>query len=284
MHDDSSDPDPEIGSEQTSLHDWASSLDRIIPASLPAAWVRLWGQPGWLPRPSGCLPRPDEVDVLTDLGPMLGWVAPPGCVAIAVVADGAVLPDSVAGRSGSGRVRVTCLLDRWGRTAGRINVDDRPARLAVPSGGRLLDSMRRAFDLPTPPPTAPASALVERIWLGAVADATKRAAVALGWEQVCRLHPAVAVLAQHGLEVTNDLVAEASRLAPGAWSWEWLRQQTAERRWGAGLLAPELADWMDEGMFSRWVLDETRSAAELLAEAAPGLSPTAIRRLEVLTG
>lgn len=282
MHHHCSVPDP--GSGQTPLDDWAWHIDRIIPASLSAAWVRLWAPPGWRADPAAPLPEPEDIEVVPDLCPMMGWVAPPRCLAIAVVADGSVLPDPATDPGGSGRVRVVCLLDRWGRVAGRIHLDDHPIRLEPPSGGRLLDCMRRAFDLPTPPPTAPSAALVERIWLGAVVDATRGGVVALGWEQVRRLHPAVTVLAGHGLEVTDGLVDDALRLAPAAWSWEWLRRQTADGRWGGHLVDPELADWMDEGMFSRWVLDETRTSAELLAEAAPGLSPTAIHRLEDLTG
>jgi hypothetical protein len=82
--------------------------------------------------------------------------------------------------------------------------------------------------------------------------------------------------------MTDDLVDAALRLAPATWTWEWLRQQTAEGRWGVDLVAPELADWTDEGMFSRWILDETRPSSDLLAEVTSGVSATALRRLRGL--
>jgi hypothetical protein len=283
LYDESSDRDARAG--EPPLDDWARRIDSIIPATCPFAWVRWWAQPGWSLPSTALLPEPTHVEIVGDLRPMMGWVAPPHCLATAVVADGTAFPvdqGAPGGPSGSAPVRVVCLLDRWGRVAGRIHLDGRPPHLEPPSGGRLLDSMHRIFGLPTPPPAAPSSVLVDRIWLGAVADASREGAVALGWEQVLRLHPAVAVLAGHGLEMTDALVGDAVRLAPGAWSWEWLRQQCAESRWGDHLVSPELADWMDEGMFSRWVLDETCAPAELLTGLAPYLSPTALRRLRAL--
>jgi hypothetical protein len=292
---------------QSSLDDWAEHLDRIIPAGSGAVWVRLWAPPGsdrltppWpeSARPELSCPEPGDVEILSDLCGLMGWVAPPCCLAIAVVADGNVLPTAPgpagagtagagtagagtagAGTAGAGTVRVVCVLHRSGRVSTRIHLDGRPTSLEPPSGGRLLDSMRRAFALPTAAPTTPSTALVGRIWLGVVADACRDGMVALGWEQVRRLHPAVALMASHGMAVTDETVDAALRLAPQVWSWEWLRQQTAEGRWAADLVAPALADWMDEGMFSRWVLDETRGIDELLAEVGPGLSHTARQRL-----
>jgi hypothetical protein len=269
------------------LDAWARHIDRTIPPGRPAAWIRLWDHPGSAARGSDPLPGPDDVEILLDLCGMMGWLAPPTCVAIAVVADGTVQPEHPAVPAGEAPpvgVRVVCLVERSGRVAARIHLDGRPTSLEPPSGGRLLDCMLRAFGLPTPPPTAPSMILVERIWLGAVVDASRDGMVALGWEQVRRLHPAVAVLESQGLEMTDDLVDAALRLAPATWTWEWLRQQTAEGRWGVDLVAPELADWMDEGMFSRWVLEETRRSTDLLHEAAPGVSTAALHRLERIVG
>jgi hypothetical protein len=45
------------------------------------------------------------------------------------------------------------------------------------------------------------------------------------------------------------------------------------------IIDPELAGWMDDGMFARWVLSDLPSPDELLATVRPYLAPSAARRL-----
>jgi hypothetical protein len=216
----------------------------------------------------------------------------------------AVVADGVAHRIGesgpASGVRVICVVDRHGRVAGRTRVagatpittpDDRDQRTVnqliaeaplltdAPEGGRLLDAMLRCFELPTPPPAALSTEWFHRMWLASVAQAAGDRAVALGWEQVRRLHPAVAALIRAGLPTTDELVDAAIRLAAQAWSWEHIRLEAAEGLWEEELISADIAEWMDDGMFSRWVLDETRTVDELLADLAGALSVDAERRI-----
>jgi len=56
-------------------------------------------------------------------------------------------------------------------------------------------------------------------------------------------------------------------------------QQADRRGWADDLPDDSLADWMDEGMFSRWVLQGMRTTAELLELITPWVAPSVLTKL-----
>jgi hypothetical protein len=94
------------------------------------------------------------------------------------------------------------------------------------------------------------------------------------------LHPAARVLTHHGERVPLDHFAAVVRAAASAWTWPRLREQAQGEGWLADQFPPGLAAWMDDGMFSRWLLDGHHSLEELLIAVRSVLSPSAARRVK----
>jgi hypothetical protein len=143
----------------------------------------------------------------------------------------------------------------------------------------MLDCLRRCFDLPTPPPVGGPGRLQTVAWLAAIFERAENARRPLSWSDVAKLHPVARVIGSDLEESGSPLLAGMVRAAGSAWSWERLRHQAAEGDDLQDLIDPELAAWMDEGMFARWILDDLPSPDEMLAALRPRLSPSAARRL-----
>ena len=158
----------------------------------------------------------------------------------------------------------------------------------VPEQGRILDALKRCFRLPTPPPEVPAAVLHSTAWLASVIDEGLFSERRLTWAEVERLHPLAralsgelavrANLAGDARGPTESLLRQLLRVAAPAYSWEEILRQAAEGELDE-LLEPELAAWMDEGMFSRWILSSLPSLDQLLHVARQSLVPSAARRL-----
>jgi hypothetical protein len=116
-------------------------------------------------------------------------------------------------------------------------------------------------------------------WLAAVLEASDRSARLLSWSEVSRLHPVARLVAGDAGADCSELLPALTRVATATWSWDDLRRRVSEFDGLGGLVDPELAAWMDEGMFARWVLAALPSAEEMLAGARPLLVPSAARRL-----
>lgn len=212
----------------------------------------------------------------------LGWSAPPPCRALAMVATGRVrpleeaveLPASLA--SGvPGGVRMACVVSRTGRMGWHMILPDGSAFDEMPESGRVLDVMLRCLDLPTPPPADPADTIVAYGWLAALLDADPPQRP-LGWSRVLDFHPALSGCDQHLDAPLKEAVIE---METGTASWEDARQAVADGYGGESMPPPELAAWMDEGMFSRWILAMMRPLEDMLDEVRPRLRPAAARRL-----
>jgi hypothetical protein len=273
-------------------------IERLSPTGTSPVWVRIFGRRD----PVHGRINPEWAEMESGLDRLMGWKAPPRCQAIAIAAGGnvrAVPPDdddrSPAAGTGasagadqpwptSGRVHTVFILDREGRMSVRTTFPDGSTLESGGDAGRLPDALRRCFGLATAPPSVPSSELLERMWLGKVAAAAAGGAVALSWQQVRRLHPTVDALKATGLRLNDEVIDAAMRIAPEAWSWDRIRTQAAEGSWDETLVPADVADWMDEGMFSRWVLEGTRTVADLLEDVLPWLSPSARRRLKRALG
>jgi hypothetical protein len=242
-------------------------------------WVRVLDAPDGDPDEGFALAMSDEPEGL------FGWEATADCQAVGMVATGRVqaLPAarSAVGSAHAGQVRMACLVTRLGEIAWQV---DRPAgtgsgaALNAPAEGRILDCLRRCFALPTPPPPETPGRLQDVVWLVAVLDRASRLPRRLNWSDVSRLHPVAQVL-RTDLGERDAELSGLLRLAGSAWTWEELRQQTAQQALLPDLVDPAMAAWMDEGMFARWVMAELPDRDELLTAVRPHLAPSAARRL-----
>jgi len=170
-------------------------------------------------------------------------------------------------------------MDRSGRMAGHTRLGDGTVIPTPPETGRLVDALRRCFGLPTAPAEFPPSELISRLWLASVLARSEDAAVTLGWKQVRELHPSAEALRSVGVPLTGPTLDRAREVAATSWTWSRLRLRAIEGEWLSPLIEPKLASWMDEGMFSRWVLDGTRTATELLELVTPWVSPSVFTKL-----
>jgi len=252
--------------------------DRVADQGRPV-WVEVRDLPGADADFSLCF--------LEDPQGFLGREAPPDCLAVGVVATGKVTvadseieaPVPLAPGVTTG-IRMCCLVTRDGLVGWRMTLPDGRSLAQAPTEGRLLDCLRRCLALPTPPPPVGAGQLQSVFWLAAILEEVHRTDRKLSWREVVRLHPAAELLG--GFDASADLqpdLPELIRIAGDSWSWELLRQQAVSDRWAKELVSPDLAAWMDEGMFARWILGALPGPDELVARIRPQLVPSAARRL-----
>jgi hypothetical protein len=277
-----------VGGKVVSMNDW----DRLAQLLLEAAgdevaergcpiWVRVLDPPDGDREKAFALALSDEPDGL------LGWVATPDCQAVGLVATGRLraLPGAPAGAidPGRDRLRLACLVTRHGEVVTKMALPDGTgnglSNYDAPSEGRMLDSLRRCFELRTPPPPVGPGRLQAVAWLVAILEHGTAASRQLSWSDVSRLHPVALALGTDLGGSDAGLLSGLLRLAASAWSWEDLRRQAERDACLADVIDPKLARWMDEGMFARWILSELPSPDELLARVRPYLAPSAARRL-----
>jgi hypothetical protein len=219
----------------------------------------------------------------------LGWQAPPECIAVGVLATGqAHVTETPVERPQpfppgvTTGIRMCCLVTRSGEIAWRMTLPDGRSIDEAPQEGRLLDCLKRCFSLPTPPPPVGAGHLLSVLWLSAILDEIRRADRRLTWGEITRLHPSAGLIGGGGDRVIPDC-DEVSPLggavAGEILSWEGLRLRAITERWCADLVSSELAAWMDEGMFARWVLGALPAPDELVARIRPLVAPSTARRL-----
>jgi hypothetical protein len=217
----------------------------------------------------------------------LGWEAPPECIAVGVVATGRahVADTPVEARSPFSPgvvpdIRMCCLITRHGEVTWRMTLPDGRSFCDAPHDGRLLDCLKRCFALPTPLPPAGPGHLLSVFWLGAIIDEDRRVGRRLTWREISQLHPVATIMSPGtGMCDAPQDFSDYIRAAASTWSWETLRRRAVTDSWAAELVSPELAAWMDEGMFARWILGALPAPDELVARIRPRLAPATARRL-----
>ena len=131
----------------------------------------------------------------------------------------------------------------------------------VPGGvGTIPDALKRAVGVPTDPAEVPFTGWVARMLLQLIIGDAPRGHRRVPW---CQLRPSIesyAALADEG-------------------SWETLRSVAAKRPAVISDLTPDVAAWMDEGIFSRWVIGGLPSYDHLLEEARKACTPEAFTQL-----
>lgn len=271
--------------------DGRRQLQRAVDAFDVVITERGWTQPPLLLRIEGDLGPDGGFDLSVrqlDRHPaevLLGFSAPLTWTAIGVSTEGWVSPGEHArddgaevwARSSGVRVRVLVLLSRGGDRAGRICWEDGRCLPEPPGEGLVVDCLRRALGRPTPPPTATTNLLFGTMWLENVLVESREVRQPLTWSQAAALHPAMQLMAADAPAVRPDDVVGPMRALAKVCDWSMVRQQ-AMRGWTAGL-EPSLAEWMDPGMVSRWLLDRRPGIEELLDELAGVCSPSVLRRI-----
>lgn len=260
-----------------SLTRLAQSMESLRPMGAQPAWAEISGP---LERPSGVRWRPD-------LDTMVGFGAPPSCAAIAAVgygwahglADGPPGAREILAPGEHRRVRIVCLMTRQGDLAGYLRDGTTILVREPPTLGRVLDCIRRCFQLPTPPPEQPSDLLLANMWLANVVGATERATKPLTWPAIAYLHPVLEVAAAEGVDVPAPQFRRIMHVGAEVWSWSFLLAQATSPGWLADLLPAGAGGWMDEGIFSRWVLDSMRRADDILDQITPLIEPAAAKRL-----
>jgi hypothetical protein len=222
-----------------------------------------------------------------DVEALAGFVAPPDCNAIVTVGygwahslgEGTPAGRALLGPEGRRRCRVVCLMTRSGDVAGYLR--DGPNILIdeAPTVGRVMDYMRRSFRLPTPQPEESTSRFLAYMWLGNVRSAGYQADGPLPWPAVIGQHPAMKVAEEAGLTIPFAEVVPILRMVADTWSWSYLAEQAAAPGWLADLLPAGTAGWMDEGLFSRWLLGNFSDITNLLDQVTRLIEPTAAKKL-----
>jgi hypothetical protein len=269
------------------LHDLVLTLDTERPWEAPPAWVRIYGAIDDRPR----------VEWDEHLERLVGYRSPPDCTAVGVVAGGTAfclepqkdyvwvppLPaDDSPPLMAPGerrRMRVTAMVSRDRQIAGRLHVGDGQTIDEPPGCGRMVDCLYRCLGLPTDPPAGSVDKWLALMWLGNVAAAADSQHRQLTWGKVARLHPAMQVLDPAGEYVGADDVVRVARIASRAWTWTRLLEDAGQPGWLATELPPGAASWMDEGIFSRWLLSDWPELADLVVETGQRLPDGVARRL-----
>ena len=160
------------------------------------------------------------------------------------------------------RTRTTALVTRGGAMASGFRMAGGGEFELIPGGvGMIPDALKRAVGVPTAPPEVPFVGWVARmLLLLIIGDDGSRGHRKVPW---CQLRPSLerhTVLADDG-------------------SWEAFRSVAAKRPDVIADLTPEIAAWMDEGMFSRWVIGGMPSYDHLLEEGRKASTPEAFTQV-----
>ena len=198
------------------------------------------------------------------LNSLLGFTAPAEWLALGVCAEGwaasigAGRPSKAKGRM---RMRTTMLVTRDGAVASGMRLAGAEFELMPGEGeGTIPDGLKRAMGVPTAPPEVPFEGWVARMLLMLIIGDEPRGHRRVPW---CQLRPS--------LDNYKAIAAEGS--------WEKFRGFAAKREGLVADLTPEDAAWMDEGMFSRWVIGGLPSYEHLLEEARKASTPEAFSQV-----
>jgi len=198
------------------------------------------------------------------LDTLLAFTAPAEWQAIGVSAEGwaasmdsGVRPSQSKGRM---RVRTTTLVARDGAVAAGVRKAGGELEQMGAGAGTVLDALKRAMGLPTAPPDVPFVAWVARMLLLLIIGDGPRAHRRVPWWQL-----------RTELDRHKDLAVEGS--------WGTLRGLAAKRENVVADLTPDVAAWMDEGMFARWVIGGMPSFDHLHEETRKACTPEAFTQV-----
>jgi len=208
---------------------------------------------------------------------LLGFVAPEHWISIGVSGAGSARALDGAGRlrpgPGLGQVFVTVLVDRSAATSTLIRRGEgEPTTVPEEPEGVVADACRRALGLPTTDPPCSTSELWALCWLDRLVEAACAGPPPSlrDWPSVASLHPAAGPTPQ---PCDPTALARASRVLGDAWPWSRLRAHPTDIDLPGLDLTPEVAQWMDDGMWARWLLAGLPTSEDLLASVHDLLAP-----------
>ena len=191
------------------------------------------------------------------LAELMGFVAPTEWWAIGAIVTGWAGPlDGIRPSSNPEGVRIAqaIAVTRDGEVVSHVRMADGRAIDDPPESGRVLDALRRALQLPTPAPAGFVSDVFVVLWLHFVEAAAREARAnveKMTWVRAARCFPFPDAV--KNADVRDPAVfAELFLATVDNIDWERLRQWGTRGSLG-GLVDPPLAQWMDAGMFSRWM-------------------------------
>lgn len=230
-------------------------LDRVVTLLDDAFREGGWHQPHFLVMVEdadgesfslGTRPLPPNSHPLEHL---LGFVAPASWSAFGAVCFGRVVP-------GDRRARVVTLVARTGEQHAVASFDDGTV-IDEPAAGSVTDALRRCLGLPTPPPPCSTADVFASHWLASVLAAgggTRR----MTWAEVSslRAHPSFGVV-----------------------DWADLRRTVAAGSPAPAGVSADVAAWMDDGMFARWVMGGHPPVDRLVDQLSAVQLPNVMRRI-----
>lgn len=179
--------------------------------------------------------------------------------AIAVASTGRIWALDGAALTGSDEpvdVLVGFALLRNGSSATYVTGPDGPVFLDDQGVGRVPDLCRLALGLPTPPPAVGTDTYLTWKWMHALLREATAKPGALTWEQAVALHPVGAAGLDMGAGPLQ--LAGMTRMFATLIPWSVLRRRFVAEEVDdppAPLPSSPVAAWMDDGTFSRWMLD-----------------------------
>lgn len=202
---------------------------------------------------------------------------------------GRAVPDGPDGPEPPHPVVVTVLVDRSGSGSGLLRRGPLSTRLPGAPEGSVGDACRRALGLATPAPPSSTAELWLRVWLDRVVEAAGSGDdrdELTTWDAVAALHPAsparpTPAAAQPptlpaGVGLGDpEALAETTHVLAGAWPWSRLRHEPDVIDTARPPLPRQVAEWMDDGMFARWVLAELADLG-LLCRTVRALLPPGV--------
>lgn len=214
---------------------------------------------------------------------LLGCTAPPEWHAVGLATSGWAY--HVADRNDPGRrrhrVHVVTFVSRTGEHAHRMASDDPDLRGKLAGSGapegEQVDLLRRSLGLPTAPPPVDASAYWTVQWLTDLLSSEPTATI----EEVLDRHPAMRLL-HHGVRGDDHDVEDVIAAFHRVLTWSRLRALAGDGRFDVPELAPSEAAWLDDGAFSRFVLNRCPSLLVLRTRVGRHLAPEVTAAVEEL--
>lgn len=274
--------------EPVQVYDWQEYSEELL--GVLGDVVEQSGTPVWLRFIENPLTESGmTVEMSREPGLLIGWTAPPECAAVGMVATGHTRPlsegvESLSLWHAGAQIRMCCVVGRSGEVGWMLEGADGQTWAEAPSEGKMLDALKRCLGLSTTPPEVPAAEIHAAAWLSSVLEQAIKSPNRLTWSDVARLHPLARLLkgdlvtSYQGDRSNAGDLDDLVRIAANAWSWREIRAQACDGNLNA-LIAPELAAWMDEGMFSRWLMDLVPQVDQLVGALAGYLTPSAAERL-----
>ncbi len=229
---------------------------------------------------------------------LLGFVAPPEWSAVGVVITATARPlDTSAQPSRPPRpldqeehIVFAYLVARDGVS---VSVSRRPdgsrwetsaTSLDETATGRVDDALRRVLGLPTHPPPADPAELWARLWLDRVlTEVGARPSQPWSWPTIAVLHPAAKLVIDDMRGRVSEVVEAMPRLAEilaRGRTWDDLRLGYVSGQWDAPSIPSDVARWMDDGIFSRWLLDSVPPCGAALVALRDLLPSSLVTRIE----